>query len=170
LKLARSDFVEHHVTEPVRRVRDGEQAGQFAARLGGAADGDQLAGRVLAHTGPGSVDHLAQFLGQLTVPQLRLVRSYLHRDGQELSIIATDVRLDECLELVGAGHEEIRVGLRYARLDCARLGPESNLGSALWLLGKRHAERRLLMRPSDQEGSAMGGDEPVAPLDIHAEP
>ena len=100
LELSGSDFVQHHVPKPVGRMRHRQQVGQFAARLRCAADGDQLPRRVLADPGLGRVDHVAKLLSQLAVAELRFMSGHLHSDRQELTIIATDVRLDERLELV----------------------------------------------------------------------
>ncbi len=51
--------------------------------------------------------------------------SHLHCDGQELPIIATDVRFDESLELVGTGHGSVcklLIGLRPIVPACTRVG------------------------------------------------
>ena len=51
--------------------------------------------------------------------------SHLHCDGQELPIIATDVRFDESLELVGTGHGSVcklLIGARPIVPACTRVG------------------------------------------------
>ena len=59
---------------------------------------------ILSDTSLRRIDHVAQLFRQLTVAELGLVGGNLHRDGKEVPIVATDVRLDEGLDLLGASH------------------------------------------------------------------
>ena len=110
MQLSRSHILQHHIPQPVRGIRHGEQIGKLTFRLGSTAYRDQLTRWALTDASLRRVNQISQFFGQLDVPELRLVRGHLHRDRQELSIIASDVRFDERLELVRASHRK--------RYDC----------------------------------------------------
>ena len=99
LQLARRLLIKHHVTKPVRRVGNIQQVRKLTSRFGRTANGHQFTSCVLPEPCLGRVDHIPEFFRQPAVAQFSFMRSYLHRDRIEMTVVAADVRFDESLEL-----------------------------------------------------------------------
>ena len=113
LQLAGRPLIEHHIAKPIRRVGDTQQVRKLTSRFGCTTNGHQLTCSVLPESRLARVDHVAQLFRQLAVAQFSFMRSHLHRDRIKMSVVATDVRFDERLELFRTGHDAINFNCWY---------------------------------------------------------
>ena len=98
-KLIGEHVVQDHLAQPGLRPGRFQEIRQLAAR---AADRHWR-----AHAAPslGIIDHGPQLFRELAVTEPRLVRRDLHGDGEESIVFAVDMRLQQRLDLLSAGHE-----------------------------------------------------------------
>ena len=91
-------FFQNHLHQTGFRVGSFEQVRELAPR---ASDRNRRARDPPALR---LVDHGSQLFGELAVPQPRLVCRDLHGDGEEAVVVAVEVRPEERLDVLSAGH------------------------------------------------------------------